>query len=91
MAIICIFQKNCPDKIVNQFGIWSEKLNFGWKTLEPLAVISGSVCDTTRASQQNTHFTIYIETSKWQKGSSSKDYYPKCFKTTNFDRFFHEE
>ena len=38
-------------------------------------------------SQQNTHFNMYIETSKQQQGSLCKNSHPKCFKTTNFDRF----
>ena len=29
--IVNFFLKNCPDKISDQFSIWSEKLNFGWK------------------------------------------------------------
>ena len=41
-------------------------------------------------SQQNTHFNMYIETSKQQQGSPCKNSDPKCFKTTNFDRFHRE-
>ena len=38
-------------------------------------------------SQQNTHFNMYIETSQQQQSSPCKNSHPKCFKTTNFDRF----
>ena len=33
---------------------------------------------------------MYIETSKQQQGSPCKNSHPKCFKTTNFDRFHRE-
>ena len=33
---------------------------------------------------------MYIETSKQQQGSPSKNSHRKCFKTTNFDRFHRE-
>ena len=41
-------------------------------------------------SQENTHFNMYIATSKQQQGSPCKNSHSKCFKTKNFDRFHRE-
>ena len=41
-------------------------------------------------TQQNTHFNMYIETSKQQQGFPCKNSHQKCFKRTNFDRFHRE-
>ena len=41
-------------------------------------------------SQQNTHFYMYVETSKQQQSSPCKNSHLNCFKTTNFDRFHHK-
>ena len=35
-------------------------------------------------SQQNTHFNMYIETSKQQQGFPCKNSHPKCFKKDKF-------
>ena len=43
--------------------------------------ISSKLCD------QNTQFNMHTTTSKSQEGSTCKDSYPKCFITTNFDKF----
>ena len=42
---------------------------------------------SSRISQQNAHFSKYIETSKRQEDFLCKNSKLKCFKTTNFDRF----
>ena len=42
---------------------------------------------SSRISPQNAHFNMYIGTSKQRQGSPCKNSHPKCFKTTNFDRY----
>ena len=37
--------------------------------------------------RQNTQFIMYSTTSKQQEGCMFKDSHPKCFITTNFDKF----
>ena len=37
--------------------------------------------------RQNTQFNMYSTTSKQQEGCMFKDSHPKCFTTTNFDKF----
>ena len=37
--------------------------------------------------RQNTQFNMYSTTSKQQEGCTFKDSHPKCFITTNFDKF----
>ena len=37
--------------------------------------------------RQNTQFNMYSTTSKQQEGCMFKDPHPKCFITTNFDKF----
>ena len=49
-----------------------------------LSLIFGKLC------HQNTQFSMYTITSKQQEGFSCKDSYPKCFITTNFDKFHRE-
>ena len=44
------------------------------------SIISSRIC------RQNTQFNMYTTTSK-QQGCTFKDSHPKCFITTNFDKF----
>ena len=46
--------------------------------------ISSGIC------RQNTQFNMYTSTSKQQEGCTCKDSHPKCFITTNFDKFHRE-
>ena len=46
--------------------------------------ISSQLC------HQNTQFNMYTTTSKQQEGTKCKDSCPKCFITTNFDKFHRE-
>ena len=46
--------------------------------------ISSGIC------RQNTQFNMYSKTSKQQEGRKFKDSHPKCFITTNFDKFHRE-
>ena len=46
--------------------------------------ISSGIC------RQNTQFNMYSKTSKSQEGCTFKDSHPKCFITTNFDKFHRE-
>ena len=39
---------------------------------------------------QNTQFNLYSKTPKQQEGCTFKDSHPKCFITTNFDKFQRE-
>ena len=41
-------------------------------------------------SRQNTQFNMYTTTSKQQEGCTFKDSHPKCFITTDFDKFHRE-
>ena len=43
-----------------------------------------------RICRQNTQFNMYTTTSKQQEGCTFKDSHPKCFITTNFDKFHGE-
>ena len=43
--------------------------------------ISSKIC------RQNTQFNMYSTTSKQEEGCTFKDSHPKCFITTNFDKF----
>ena len=43
-----------------------------------------------RICRQNTQFNMYTTTSKQQEGCTFKDSHPKCFITTNFDKFHRE-
>ena len=45
---------------------------------------------SSRICRQNTQFNMYTTTSKQQKGCTFKDSHPKCFITTNFDKFHRE-
>ena len=45
---------------------------------------------SSRICRQNTQFNMYTTTSKQQKGCTFKDSHPKCFVTTNFDKFYRE-
>ena len=45
---------------------------------------------SSRICRQNTQFNMYTTTSKQQEGCTFKDSYPKCFITTNFDKFHRE-
>ena len=45
---------------------------------------------SSKFCHQNTQFNTYAITSKQQEGSTCKDSYPKCFITTNFDKFHRE-
>ena len=49
-----------------------------------LSSISGRIC------RQNTQFNMHTTTSKQQEGFTFKDSHPKCFITTNFDKFHRE-
>ena len=49
-----------------------------------LNLISSRIC------RQNTQFNMYTTTSKQQEGCTFKDSHPKCFITTNFDKFHRE-
>ena len=49
-----------------------------------LNLISSRIC------RQNTHFNMYTTTSKQQEDCTFKDFHPKCFITTNFDKFHRE-
>ena len=40
-----------------------------------------------RICRENTQFNMYTTTSKQQEGCTFKDSHPKCFITTNFDKF----
>ena len=46
---------------------------------------------STKLFHQNKQFNVYTSTSKQQEGSTCKNSYPKCFITTNFDKFHREE
>ena len=46
---------------------------------------------SSRICRENTQFNMYTTTSKQQKGCTFlKDSHPKCFITTNFDKFHRE-
>ena len=45
---------------------------------------------SSRICRQNTQFNMYTSTSKQQHGCTFKDSHPKCFITTNFDKFHRE-
>ena len=45
---------------------------------------------SSRICRQNTQFNMYTTTSKQQEGCTFKDSHPKCFITTNFDKFHGE-
>ena len=45
---------------------------------------------SSRICRQNTQFNMYTTTSKQQEGCTFKDSHPKCFITTNFDKFYRE-
>ena len=45
---------------------------------------------SSRICRQNTQFNVYTITSKQQEGCTFKDSHPKCFITTNFDKFYRE-
>ena len=45
---------------------------------------------SSRICHQNTQFNMYTTTSKQQEGCTFKDSHPKCFITTNFDKFHRE-
>ena len=47
-------------------------------------------CISSRICRQNTQFNMYTTTSKQEKGCTFKDSHPKCFITTNFDKFHRE-
>ena len=49
-----------------------------------LSWISSKLC------HQNTQFNMYTVTSKQQECSTCKDSYPKCFITTDFNKFHRE-
>ena len=42
---------------------------------------------SSRICRENTQFNMYTTTSKQQEGCTFKDSHPKCFITTNFDKF----
>ena len=42
---------------------------------------------SSRICRQNTQFNMYTTTCKQQEGCTFKDSHPKCFITTNFDKF----
>ena len=45
---------------------------------------------SSRICRQNTQLNMYTTTSKQQEGCTFKDSHPKCFMTTNFDKFHRE-
>ena len=45
---------------------------------------------SSRICRQNTQFNMYTTTSKQEEGCTFKDSHPKCFITTNFDKFYRE-
>ena len=45
---------------------------------------------SSRTCRQNTQFNMYTTTSKQQEGCTFKDFHPKCFIATNFDKFHRE-
>ena len=45
---------------------------------------------SSRICRQNTQFNMYTTTSKQQEGCTFKDSHPKCFITTNFEKFHRE-
>ena len=45
---------------------------------------------SSRICRPNTQFNMYTTTSKQQEGCTFKDSHPKCFITTNFDKFHRE-
>ena len=45
---------------------------------------------SSRICRQNTQFNMYTTTPKQQEGCTFKDSHPKCFITTNFDKFHRE-
>ena len=45
---------------------------------------------SSRICLQNTQFNMNTTTSKQQEGCTFKDSHPKCFITTNFDKFHRE-
>ena len=57
--------------------------------LEPMSTrLLNSI--SSRICRQNTQFNMYTTTSKQQEGCTFKDSHPKCFITTNFDKFHRE-
>ena len=46
---------------------------------------------SSKLCHHNTQFKMYTKISKKQEGSTCKDSYPKCFITTNFDKFTAKE
>ena len=55
--------------------------------LPPMGVTAGTA---VWISTLNSFSRRTSQQTKRQQGSSSKNPYPKCFKTTNFDRFYHK-
>ena len=45
---------------------------------------------SSRICRQNTQFNMHTTTSKQQEGCTFKNSRPKCFITTNFDKFHRE-
>ena len=45
---------------------------------------------SSRICRQNTQFNMYTTTSKQEEACTFKDSHPKCFITTNFDKFHRE-
>ena len=45
---------------------------------------------SSRICRQTTQFNMYTTTSKQQEGRTFKDSHPKCFITTNYDKFHRE-
>ena len=45
---------------------------------------------SSRICRQNTQFNMYTTTSKQEEGCTFKDSHPKCFITTNSDKFHRE-
>ena len=45
---------------------------------------------SSRICRQNTQFNMHTTTSKQQEGCTFKNSHPKCFITTNFDKFHRE-
>ena len=49
--------------------------------------MSTRLLNSSRIGRENTQFNMYTATSKQQEGCTFKDSHPKCFITTNFDKF----
>ena len=83
LYILVLVKKETFPKLLR---ILTLKTQYADRYLSPrlLNSISSRIC------RQNTQFNMYTTTSKQQEGCTFKDSHPKCFVTTNFDKFHRE-